>query len=613
MLVMFVSICHLAERPDSVDETAVGDAAIACREKPRPLSVLIETMLYCPLLFMLRLKLIASVSMEPRRVSGPNPFSACRQRTESLRRLLRLPAVGVACRHLVGSVLQIFAVHQRLLFVLQVCVQSQTHLWTQILQRLQTRLTQLQPTQRNHFLPQAVRLLTVSASEHEENVNPDRLVLVPHEDRTLLIRVACHTLIHHHIFTNLILVFIILSSCSLAAEDPIRAHSFRNNVSRTAQLCDVTSDVISTPLGWHREGRGFRRFQGRFGSVINRILGYADYAFTSIFTVEILLKVNIVGRTSWPRASPMTVHGAFLHQGSFCRNWFNLLDLLVVSVSLVSFFLQSLFPFYQRRRTPWTPAVNGGHADLHPLSSAISVVKILRVLRVLRPLRAINRAKGLKHVVQCVFVAIRTIGNIMIVTTLLQFMFACIGVQLFKVPPCRSPGPGLTPPPPHSASAFRGSSTAAPTRPRALRNNATLVLLRLNRVCVCRGTFVVYKDGDVSHPMVRERIWLNSDFNFDNVPMGMMALFTVSTFEGWPALLYKAIDANGENSGPIYNYRVEISIFFIVYIIIIAFFMMNIFVGFVIITFREQGEQEYKNCELDKNQVRPGPIGPEPQ
>ena len=68
-------------------------------------------------------------------------------------------------------------------------------------------------------------------------------------------------------------------------------------------------------------------------------------------------------------------------------------------------------------------------------------------------------------------------------------------------------------------------------------------------------------------------------------------------------LLYKAIDANGENSGPIYNYRVEISIFFIVYIIIIAFFMLNIFEGFVIITFREQGEQEYKNCELDKNQV----------
>uniref|UniRef100_A0A663F9Z2 Voltage-dependent L-type calcium channel subunit alpha n=1 Tax=Aquila chrysaetos chrysaetos TaxID=223781 RepID=A0A663F9Z2_AQUCH len=295
------------------------------------------------------------------------------------------------------------------------------------------------------------------------------------------IRVGCHRLINHHIFTNLILVFIMLSSVSLAAEDPIRSHSFRNN-----------------------------------------ILGYFDYAFTAIFTVEILLK--------------MTAFGAFLHKGSFCRNYFNLLDLLVVGVSLVSFGIQS---------------------------SAISVVKILRVLRVLRPLRAINRAKGLKHVVQCVFVAIRTIGNIMIVTTLLQFMFACIGVQLFKY---------------------------------------KCVYFAKQNPEECRGIYIVYKDGDVDNPMVKERVWQNSDFNFDNVLSAMMALFTVSTFEGWPALLYKAIDSNGENVGPVYNYRVEISIFFIIYIIIIAFFMMNIFVGFVIVTFQEQGEQEYKNCELDKNQ-----------
>ena len=30
---------------------------------------------------------------------------------------------------------------------------------------------------------------------------------------------------------------------------------------------------------------------------------------------------------------------------------------------------------------------------------------------------------------------------------------------------------------------------------------------------------------------------------------------------------------------------------------------LAIFVGFVIVTFQEQGETEYKNCELDKNQV----------
>ena len=40
-----------------------------------------------------------------------------------------------------------------------------------------------------------------------------------------------------------------------------------------------------------------------------------------------------------------------------------------------------------------------------------------------------------------------------------------------------------------------------------------------------------------------------------------------------------------------------------IYIIIIAFFMINIFVGFVIVTFQQEGEEEFADCELDKNQV----------
>lgn len=68
---------------------------------------------------------------------------------------------------------------------------------------------------------------------------------------------ACHTLIHHHIFTNLILVFIILSSCSLAAEDPIRAHSFRNNVSLPLSDMLLTSDGRSqSELSCHTSAGG---------------------------------------------------------------------------------------------------------------------------------------------------------------------------------------------------------------------------------------------------------------------------------------------------------------------------------------------------------------------
>ena len=49
-----------------------------------------------------------------------------------------------------------------------------------------------------------------------------------------------------------------------------------------------------------------------------------DYFFTSIFTIEIVLKV--------------VSYGALCHKGAYMRNWFNLLDMLVVCVSILSIF-----------------------------------------------------------------------------------------------------------------------------------------------------------------------------------------------------------------------------------------------------------------------------------
>ncbi|XP_065165999.1 voltage-dependent calcium channel type D subunit alpha-1 isoform X1 [Atheta coriaria] len=297
-------------------------------------------------------------------------------------------------------------------------------------------------------------------------------------------RIFCHWLSNHSIFSNIILVCIMISSALLAMEDPI----------------DTKSQM-------------------------NVALGYCDYFFTSIFSTELLLKT--------------ITYGVFLHDGAFLRSAFNMLDLVVVCVSLVSIFNQ------------------GG---------AMSVVKILRVLRVLRPLRAINRAKGLKHVVQCVIVAVKTIGNIVLVTCLLQFMFAVIGVQLFKGK--------------FSQCSDSSKLTAGE----------------------CNGTYLIYEGGDISKPTSKERVWENNRFHFDNVAKAMLTLFTVSTFEGWPGLLYVSIDSNEEDRGPIHNFRPIVAAYYIIYIIIIAFFMVNIFVGFVIVTFQNEGEQEYKNCELDKNQ-----------
>ncbi|CAK1595367.1 unnamed protein product [Parnassius mnemosyne] len=292
-------------------------------------------------------------------------------------------------------------------------------------------------------------------------------------------RVTCYRVQNNSWFKNLILICILASSLMLAMEEPV-------------------------PTG-----------------VTNEILRKIDYFFTTVFTIELVLK--------------LITYGFIFHKDAFCRSAFNLLDLLVVIVSLVS--------------------LTG--------SNNVSFIKILRVFRVLRPLRAINRAKGLKHVVQCVIVAIKTIGNILLVTNLLQFMFAVMGVQMFK------------------GKFFKCSDITKVTKEE------------------CRGSYLVYEN---QKPQIKDRLWQKNKFNFDDVLNGMLTLFTVSTFEGWPGLLSTSMDSNQEDHGPIENSRPLVAFFYISYIIVIAFFMVNIFVGFVIVTFQKEGEQEFKDCELDKNQ-----------
>jgi voltage-dependent calcium channel N type alpha-1B len=73
-----------------------------------------------------------------------------------------------------------------------------------------------------------------------------------------------------------------------------------------------------------------------------------------------------------------------LHRGAFCRSLFNILDLFVVIISLISIALPFIMPLFTK---------SGEKASR---AQMLSVLKVLRILRVLRPLRAINRAKGLK-------------------------------------------------------------------------------------------------------------------------------------------------------------------------------------------------------------------------
>ncbi|GAA54580.1 voltage-dependent calcium channel type A subunit alpha-1 [Clonorchis sinensis] len=171
------------------------------------------------------------------------------------------------------------------------------------------------------------------------------------------IRRFCHFVVNLRYFDLFIMIVICASSIALAAEDPVWEHSSRN-----------------------------------------AILEHFDYAFTGVFTIELVLKVIDLG--------------VVLHPGSYFRDAWNILDAIVVFFALVAFVVRHM----------------GGNTSAKNLNT----IKSLRVLRVLRPLKTINRVPKLKAVFDCVVSSLKNVSNILIVYWLFQFIFAVIAVQLFQ-------------------------------------------------------------------------------------------------------------------------------------------------------------------------------------
>ncbi|XP_025913036.1 voltage-dependent P/Q-type calcium channel subunit alpha-1A, partial [Apteryx rowi] len=194
----------------------------------------------------------------------------------------------------------------------------------------------------------------------------------------------------------------------------------------------------------------------------------------------------------------------------------------------------------------------------------INTIKSLRVLRVLRPLKTIKRLPKLKAVFDCVVNSLKNVLNILIVYMLFMFIFAVVAVQLFK-----------------------GKFFYCTDESKEFEKD-------------CRGEYLVYeKDNEVK---AQKREWKKYEFHYDNVLWALLTLFTVSTGEGWPQVLKHSVDATYENQGPSPGYRMEMSIFYVVYFVVFPFFFVNIFVALIIITFQEQGDKMMEEYSLEKNE-----------
>uniref|UniRef100_A0A8C9YJ72 Voltage-dependent P/Q-type calcium channel subunit alpha-1A n=1 Tax=Sander lucioperca TaxID=283035 RepID=A0A8C9YJ72_SANLU len=235
----------------------------------------------------------------------------------------------------------------------------------------------------------------------------------------------------------------------------------------------------------------------------------------------------------------MVVLGLFLHKGSYFRDLWNILDFIVVSGALVAFAFTSK-------------------------GKDISTIKSLRVLRVLRPLKTIKRLPKLKAVFDCVVNSLKNVLNILIVYMLFMFIFAVVAVQLFK-----------------------GRFFFCTDESKEFERD-------------CRwGEYLMYDRDEVK---AQKREWKKYDFHYDNVAWALLTLFTVSTGEGWPQVLKHSVDSTFENQGPSPGYRMEMSIFYVVYFVVFPFFFVNIFVALIIITFQEQGDKMMEDYSLEKNE-----------
>lgn len=63
-------------------------------------------------------------------------------------------------------------------------------------------------------------------------------------------------------------------------------------------------------------------------------------------------------------------------------------------------------------------------------SKIFDILRVFRLVRALRPLRVINRAPGLKLVVQTLLSSLKPIGNIVLICCTFFIIFGILGVQV---------------------------------------------------------------------------------------------------------------------------------------------------------------------------------------
>ncbi|XP_042622268.1 voltage-dependent T-type calcium channel subunit alpha-1H-like [Cyprinus carpio] len=189
----------------------------------------------------------------------------------------------------------------------------------------------------------------------------------------------------------------------------------------------------------------------------------------------------------------------------------------------------------------------------------LGILRVLRLLRTLRPLRVISRAPGLKLVVETLITSLRPIGNIVLICCAFFIVFGILGVQLFK-----------------------------------------------GKFYHCEG-FDTRNITNKSECLRAKYRWVRRKYNFDNLGQALMSLFVLSSKDGWVNIMYDGLDAVAVDQQPIRNHNPWMLLYFISFLLIVSFFVLNMFVGVVVENFhkcRQDQEEEEARQREEKRQKR---------
>lgn len=173
-----------------------------------------------------------------------------------------------------------------------------------------------------------------------------------------------------------------------------------------------------------------------------------------------------------------------------------------------------------------------------------------RSLRALRPLRAISRFEGMKIVVNSLVHAVPAIVNVMLVCLIFWLIFSIVGYQLFngKFYKC------------------------------------------VNNVTLDKYLWTEVENKSMCNESLGMR-WMNSKINFDSSLQGFLALFQVATLEGVFEVMDDSVDGEGPYQQPRYESSFYSYFYYVIFIIMGSFFILNLFIGVIIDNFNRLKQQ----------------------